>query len=557
MEFENGSTARIGELSRLLFHQLALDANGNKLNGMTFEQGYATFHFLPEHNSPSSVSKRGAEDVIIFEPNSSDVYHVKVADATVTADGKCEFRTDLEQDRFRVEVFSGAVDVATAAQSSRLGEGRALERNSGSTELALNTQKGIEKDAWDHWTDARDKQVMLTAKDEPVHTLGPSYGWSDLNTYGEWVELPSRRFGWSPYAGAGWSPYTNGRWGWYPGMGYTWISGEPWGWVTDHCGAWDFDASFGWFWTMPMIGCGFWQPAMVSWYRGPGCIGWAPLGVPGRPTPFSPGSNPGSRPGHPPRGIVTVPTTVFQNRETITPQIVSRTPLTGLSGIDRPPFEPGPRPIIAATPPAPGAGMTSKGSPSTGTVPPASVANGGWGTGVAAHHGSAPSTIIMRGDVGRESALLGNRGSHFGHSPLRAAGGTTLGGRYAVHGSPGEFRGNVFSGGGRNGGAGGRSGSSGGPVISSSSSGSGTTIASHGSTGGGSHGGGFSGGGGGYSAGGGGHSSGGGGGYSGGGGHSGGGGGGFSGGGGGGGGHSGGGGSGGASVGGGGGGGHH
>ena len=40
----------LGELSKLLFHQLALDANGNKLNGMTFEQGYATFHFLPEHN---------------------------------------------------------------------------------------------------------------------------------------------------------------------------------------------------------------------------------------------------------------------------------------------------------------------------------------------------------------------------------------------------------------------------------------------------------------------------------------------------------------------------
>src|SRR5208337_4241971 len=92
VEFENGSTARIGELSKLLFHQLALDANGNKLNGMTFEQGYATFH---------------------FQPNSSDVYHVKIADATVTADGKCEFRTDLEQDRFRVEVFNGAVDVVT------------------------------------------------------------------------------------------------------------------------------------------------------------------------------------------------------------------------------------------------------------------------------------------------------------------------------------------------------------------------------------------------------------------------------------------------------------
>ena len=47
----------MGELSKLLFHQLALDANGNKLNGMTFEQGYATFHFLPEHNVPPSANR--------------------------------------------------------------------------------------------------------------------------------------------------------------------------------------------------------------------------------------------------------------------------------------------------------------------------------------------------------------------------------------------------------------------------------------------------------------------------------------------------------------------
>ena len=60
---------------------------------------------------------------------------------------------------------------------------------------------------------------MLTEKDEPVHPTGPRYGWSDLNTYGEWVALPGGRFGWSPYARAGWSPYTNGQWGWYPGLG--------------------------------------------------------------------------------------------------------------------------------------------------------------------------------------------------------------------------------------------------------------------------------------------------------------------------------------------------
>jgi ferric-dicitrate binding protein FerR (iron transport regulator) len=535
VEFENGSTARIGEFSKLVFHQLALDANGNKLNGMTFEQGYATFHFVPEHSSPSSAKKHGEDGVVYFQPNSSDVYHVKVADATVTADGKCEFRTDLEQDRFRVEVFNGAVDVVTPTQSSKLGEGKILEHKTGDTELALNTQKGIVKDAWDQWTEARDKQVLLTEKDEAVHTDGSSYGWSDLNTYGEWVRFSSGRMGWLPYAQAGWSPYTYGQWGWYPGMGYTWISGEPWGWMPYHCGAWDFDASFGWYWMMPMIGCGLWEPSLVNWYAGAGWIGWAPRGLPGtgapgRPRPIPPGGvhpGPGPRPGHLARGLVAVPTTVVQNRQMITPQMVNHVQPTGGSLIDRPPFEPASRPTSTAISPTLSAATTFKSNAMTAMAPPASAPIGGSGAGFASHHGSAPSTILMGGDAAKESLLLANHGSHSAHAPLRAAGGTTLGGRYAVHGSPGEFRGNVFSGGGKNGGAGGKNGSSGGPILSSSSGGSGAIIASHGSGGGGSHGGGSWGGG----SGGGGHSSGGGGGSSGGG-HSGGGGGGYSGGGG-------------------------
>jgi ferric-dicitrate binding protein FerR (iron transport regulator) len=529
VEFENGSTARIGELSQLRFHQLALDADGNKLNGITFERGYATFHFLPERTSSSSAIKHGAHGTIYFQPTSMDVYHVNIADATVTPDGKCEFRTDLDQDHFRVEVFNGAVDVVTPTQSSKLGEGKVLEHKTGDTELALNAQKGIVKDAWDQWTEARDKQEMLTSKDEPLHTMGSSYGWSDLNTYGEWVRFPSGRMGWLPYAQAGWSPYTNGRWGWYPGMGYTWISGEPWGWMPYHCGLWDFDASFGWYWMMPMIGCGWWEPSMVNWYSGPGWIGWAPKG-PGGPRPSPPGGHPrpGPHAGPLTMGIVKVPTSVVQNRQMITPQIVIHVQATEGSLVDRPPFEPDPRLTTATTSLAPGAGITSKGNTPTGTAPLGSFSTGGRGSGFTSHHGSAPSTILMAGDSAKERALLADHSAHSGHAPLRAAGGTTLGGRYAVHASPGEFRGNDFRGARKNGVASGKNGSVGGPIISSSSGGSGAVIASHGSSGGGSHGGGSSGGRGGYSGSGGGHSGGGGGGYSGGGGggHSGGGGGG-------------------------------
>ncbi len=253
VEFENGSTARLGEQSKLLFYQLALGADGNELNGITFEQGYATFHFLPDGSSRSSGIKHGEDGTIYFQPAYRDVSRVKIADATVTADGKCEFRIDLDHDHFRVEVFSGAVDVATPTLSSQLGEGKMLEHQSGGTEVAFNIRKGIVKDAWDEWTEARDKQVLLTEKDEPFHAVGPSYGWSDLDTYGEWVGISGGGYGWSPYAQAGWSPYTNGQWEWYPGFGWTWISGEPWGWLTDHCGTWDIDPQVGWYWMNPLL----------------------------------------------------------------------------------------------------------------------------------------------------------------------------------------------------------------------------------------------------------------------------------------------------------------
>jgi ferric-dicitrate binding protein FerR (iron transport regulator) len=502
VEFENGSTARLGEHSKLLFHQLALDANGNKLNGMTFEQGYATFHFVPEHNSPPTPTRDGT---IHFQPPYGDVYRVKVADTTVTADGKCEFRTDLAQDRLRVEVFNGSVDVATSTLSSKLEQGKILEHEVGGTELAFNTQKGIVKDTWDKWTEARDKQVLLTEKDEPVRTTGPRYGWSELDTYGEWVSLPGGRFGWSPYAQAGWSPYTIGLWQFYPGFGWTWISGEPWGWLPYHCGLWDFDPFFGWYWMEPMFGCGLWWPSLVNWYAGPGWIGWAPKGTStlpgtgggGHPRPAPPGG------GHPrplpllrdsSRGIVTVPTSVVQNRQLITLQTVNRISPPAGSMIERPPFEPSPQPTSPASSPALAPETTSK-TNTTAAALPAPAPTSGRGPSFAWHHASAPSTILMGGDAAKESALLAGHHLHSGREPLRAIAGTTLGGRYPVRASMGEFRGNTPGGVEKKGGAG-NSGPFGGATAAHRGGSSGATIMAHGQGGGGSHGGGYAGGGG-------------------------------------------------------------
>jgi hypothetical protein len=382
VEFENGSTARLGELSHLAFDQLAQDADGDKLNRMTFERGYATFHFLPEKH---------------------DAYSVKIADATLTPSGKSLFRTELDKGHVRVEVFNGSVQVVAPSGSAKLGKDKILEYNTGATEVAFKTQQGIVKDDWDKWTEARDTQAHLALNDQAVAVRGPVYGWSDLDAYGEWAMFPGFGYGWSPFASMGWSPYSMGMWGMYPGMGYTWISGEPWGWLPYHYGMWNFSPDFGWFWMPGSMG--MWSPALVSWYMGPGWVGWAPLGL---------ASQAGGL-----RPLTTVSGTAIRTGEVITPLSVGHAALSEGALTQRLPFQPGASAALTAAPSA------------TGT------------SGAGGVHALAPSSILMGGEGNKESAWLAVRSLR---EPLRVRLGTTLGGRYAVGGTVGEFRGDTFNG---------------------------------------------------------------------------------------------------------------
>ncbi|HMD84179.1 MAG TPA: FecR family protein [Terriglobia bacterium] len=419
VEFENGSTARLGEFSKVNFDQLAMDQDGNKLNRLTFEQGYATFHFLPEHE---------------------DAYSVKIAETTLTPNGKSEFRTDLEHGRARVEVFAGSVELTAASQTVKLGKDKVLEFDPQATQVAFNAKPGIVKDSWDKWTSERDTQVQLSLADQAVSARGPLYGWSDLNAYGEWGYFPGFGYGWSPFATMGWSPYSMGMWSWYPGMGYAWISGEPWGWLPYHYGNWNFSSGFGWFWMPGSMGN--WSPAMVSWYSGPGWVGWSPRGAIG-----AAGQS----------IVTTVPGGVIQNGQMIGPSNVNHMPVTAGTPIKGMPFQPGVGAMLSG--PRLSANAEALFTPHAG-----------------ASHSVAPTSILMGGDAEKEQSL---RGWHLSHQPLRARLGTTLGGHYSVGNAVGEFRGNAFSGAR---GAGGPKGVNGpqGPGLSGGAGRSGPTILSHG-----------------------------------------------------------------------------
>jgi len=431
VEFENGSTARLGEFSSLIFSQLALDAQGDKLNRLTFERGYATFHFLPEHR---------------------DVYSVRVADATLTPWGMSEFRTDFIQGQLRVEVFHGTVQVATPWKSAKIGENKTLDYTPGAAEAAFQIRNEIVTDDWDRWTEARDTQAQLALRDESVKTQQGLYGWNDLDAYGEWADIPGSGYGWAPYAQAGWTPFSMGMWNWYPALGWTWISSEPWGWLPYHCGFWEYDLAFGWFW-MPTGGCGLWNPALVWWFGGPGWIGWLPRGGvgrphtgPGRPSPIHPG--PGARPGVGPpgtNGVTTVLVSVFQSRQMITPQVVSHAlPGEGASMQHAPP---GPSALTtgsAGSPTSAGISLSSFANPVTGSNP--LVAAGGMRLGAGMRNTPAPSTILMGGNAAEEGTLLATHDRGSSNQPLRVVMGPTLGGRFMTLAKTGEFRGHDFGG---------------------------------------------------------------------------------------------------------------
>ncbi len=259
VEFENTSTARLGQNSLLSFDQLALDSSGAKINRLTLTQGYATF---------------------TFKPGDDDINEVKVGDATVTLTERktTVFRADLDQGALRVEVFRGVVNIASPYGNERLDADNVFELNPGADQ-PVNITRGITKDDWDAWVADREKQTEAARNYQAPGIYSTNvnslYGWGDLNGYGTWGYVSGYGYGWIPYVSAGWMPYSYGRWCWIPGFGYTWISYEPWGWLPFHYGGWVYQPGLGWVWIPDNFG--FWSPGLVSWYQGPGWVGWTPM----------------------------------------------------------------------------------------------------------------------------------------------------------------------------------------------------------------------------------------------------------------------------------------
>lgn len=401
VEFENGSTARIGQLSQLDFAELALNPDGSKINRLTFDHGYGTFSFAPEKHE-------------------HDVYTVKAGAATIVPDGKAEFRTDFKNGDLQVEVFSGSVNASLPGQQvARITKDKTL---SSPTETAYNINKGVEKDNWDKWVHARDEQTELAYNDSPVGLQEPVDGWADLNEYGAWGFFPGVGYAWSPFVAAGWAPFSDGAWSYYPSFGYTWISNEPWGWLPFHYGNWAYNPSYGYLWQPGAFNTFY--PGLVTWYQGPGYVGWAPAGRGG-----APACNPGAagcviavKPGTLQGGGVVNPGT----RVPVNPQLITRT--------TRPFLPPIGAPAAGATRIAPQTSFAAR-APMTSSIRSAAAPRTMTYT--------APRIILMGQNPAQAARIEAQAGRHqsfmartFGGgsngAPATVRLGNTIGGRYSV-----------------------------------------------------------------------------------------------------------------------------
>ncbi len=184
-------------------------------------------------------------------------------------------------------VRKGEAEVLTNQGSTKVEAGQIIQiHGSDNPEYKIDSAPG--GDDFDKWCSNRDRD--LTRAESAQNSNVPYTGSSDLNTYGQWNEVPDYGWCWTPQVDAGWVPYSAGNWGWEPYYGWTWISYEPWGWAPYHYGRW-FMYGGAWRW-WPAVGAfglrAMWAPAYVSFFGfggrgfgfglGFGSIGWLALG---------------------------------------------------------------------------------------------------------------------------------------------------------------------------------------------------------------------------------------------------------------------------------------
>ncbi len=263
IEFDSANLVRLGGTAEIRI--AALDANRLQLE---LAHGTVTYRVL----RPSTTNAEVDTPNISVRPSKVGAYRI-----SVTAAGQTE-----------LIVRAGDVEVFSPRGSQWVNAGQMMIARGASTDPEFQIVAAPAADAWDAWSDSRDRMLMQSRSAQRVPQ--GVYGSEDLDNHGDWVNTPDYGYVWQPQVAPGWAPYQLGQWEWLDWYGWSWVSADPWGWAPYHYGRWFWRTNLGWLWYPGVFGVPhYWSPALVGFFGfgggvggfglgfGFGNIGWVPL----------------------------------------------------------------------------------------------------------------------------------------------------------------------------------------------------------------------------------------------------------------------------------------
>jgi FecR protein len=241
IEFEDGSTMRLGPNTALEFSTLSLSDAGQKVSEVTLSGGLAYVNWL-----------------------GSDGFTLNFSREKVALNHPAHFRVQTSSDLAKFAVFKGDVVVEGPSGKQTVGKKQMAEFDV-SDQDQFTLAKAIDEAPLDSWDrESIQYHEQYARNNSPVS----GYGASDLSYYGNYSSVPGYGMMWQPFfAGVGWDPFMDGAWSWYPGYGSMFVSAYPWGWMPYRYGNWMFIPGMGW----------MWQPgAITTWNAVPRTAGALP-----------------------------------------------------------------------------------------------------------------------------------------------------------------------------------------------------------------------------------------------------------------------------------------
>ncbi|HZQ96594.1 MAG TPA: FecR family protein [Candidatus Sulfotelmatobacter sp.] len=222
VEFEDGSSLRLTPNTTLEFSKLGLADSGKRQSQVNLVEGMAYVNWLGKDDLSLNFSRE-----------------------TVVLDHSAHFRVDASTEAANLAVFKGAVSVDGPSGKVTVDKKKTATFDAAAEDKYTLANKVAEQplDSWDKEAVSYHDQYARN------NTTPYGYGFSDLNYYGAFSNVPGYGMMWQPYfTGVGWDPFMDGAWGYYPGFGYMFASAYPWGWMPYRYGNWMFVPGFGWMW---------------------------------------------------------------------------------------------------------------------------------------------------------------------------------------------------------------------------------------------------------------------------------------------------------------------